>query len=423
VPAPPKRCLQTIGIPEPIRNHFQSLDTEALRQMQPDDEIYKEIPPRYHSAFLLDDAQIPRGAGGSFGYPSSLYKVVDRSDSQIYALRRFDNVRTSPTILKNALTRWYEVRHPSIVPLYSISQERGALFFTHAYYPAAQTLKQRFIDQRGPLLNEALMWRVLAQLLSGLRLVHSRNMALRMISPVHVLLTSGTVARFNCIGVADVLEFESRKTLTELQIDDIVKLGYLILSLATRALVGPKNAEQAMTLLQHHFSSDMRHVVATMLSGKSSVSQICHLISERIIDEYDSVLAANDALHSNLRNEYENGRLLRLLLKLGFINERPEYARAPQWSETGDRYVLKLFRDYVFHQTISDGSPVIDAGHILTALNKLDTGDSEQILLSSRDGKDLLVVSFADVRRYCVDNCACTMLGYALLSGGVLPYC
>jgi PAB-dependent poly(A)-specific ribonuclease subunit 3 len=66
----------------------------------------------------------------------------------------------------------------------------------------------------------------------------------------------------------------------------------------------------------------------------------------------------------------------------------------------GDRYVLKLFRDYVFHQTLSDGAPVVDGGHVVTALNKLDTGDTEQMLLSSRDNKDLLVVSFADVRRY-----------------------
>lgn len=29
------------------------------------------------------------GAGGSFGYPSAIYKVVDRADSQIYALRRW----------------------------------------------------------------------------------------------------------------------------------------------------------------------------------------------------------------------------------------------------------------------------------------------------------------------------------------------
>lgn len=132
-------------------------------------------------------------------------------------------------------------------------------------------------------------------------------------------------------------------------------------------------------------------------------TQVCHLISERINDEFDSAMAASDALHSHLRNEYENGRMLRLLVKMGFMNERPEYTRAPQWSETGDRYVLKLFRDYVFHQALSDGAPVLDAGHVVTALNKLDCGDPEQMLLSSRDNKDLLVVSFTDVRR-CLES-------------------
>ena len=53
----------------------------------------------------------------------------------------------------------------------------------------------------------------------------------------------------------------------------------------------------------------------------------------------------------------------------------------------------------MFHQTLSDGAPVLDAGHVLTALNKLDAGDPERIILCSRDGKDLLVVSYADVRR------------------------
>lgn len=68
------------------------------------------------------------------------------------------------------------------------------------------------------------------------------------------------------------------------------------------------------------------------------------------------------------------------------------------------RYVLKLFRDYTFHQTVpsADGSvvrPSVDAGHVLTALNKLDARDPEELLLSSRDGRDLLVVNFGDLGR------------------------
>ena len=41
LPAPPRRTIQTIGIPEPVRQHFQSLDVESLRQLSPDDDRYK----------------------------------------------------------------------------------------------------------------------------------------------------------------------------------------------------------------------------------------------------------------------------------------------------------------------------------------------------------------------------------------------
>jgi hypothetical protein len=41
-----------------------------------------------------------------------------------------------------------------------------------------------------------------------------------------------------------------------------------------------------------------------------------------------------------------------------------------------DRYILKLFRDYVFHSMGVDGKPVLDLSHVLTSLNKV--GDINQ---------------------------------------------
>lgn len=94
----------------------------------------------------------------------------------------------------------------------------------------------------------------------------------------------------------------------------------------------------------------------------------------------------------------ENGRIVRLLTKLGFINERAEYVKFlppfplpytilfveislirhgirfeldPRWSDTGDRYILKLFRDYVFHSVGVDGKPILDLSHVLVCLNKV----------------------------------------------------
>lgn len=67
------------------------------------------------------------------------------------------------------------------------------------------------------------------------------------------------------------------------------------------------------------------------------------------MDALETTLTANDALQCHLSNEYDNGRLLRLLLKLGTLNERPDQSGG-DWAETGERYILKLFRDYCFHQ-------------------------------------------------------------------------
>lgn len=57
----------------------------------------------------------------------------------------------------------------------------------------------------------------------------------------------------------------------------------------------------------------------------------------------------------------------------------------------------------VFHQADPGGYPVMDLGHVVTSLNKLDAADEERIVLSSRDGKSLMVVSFADVAR-CLEG-------------------
>jgi hypothetical protein len=36
--------------------------------------------------------------------------------------------------------------------------------------------------------------------------------------------------------------------------------------------------------------------------------------------------------------------------------------------------MLKLFRDYVFHQVNDEGQPVLDLAHVLESLNKFEIG-------------------------------------------------
>jgi Pan3 Pseudokinase domain len=55
----------------------------------------------------------------------------------------------------------------------------------------------------------------------------------------------------------------------------------------------------------------------------------------------------------------------------GLIQITFRFARDSRWSETGDRYIVKLFRDYVFHQVDEMGNPLLDLSHVLTCLNKV----------------------------------------------------
>jgi hypothetical protein len=66
------------------------------------------------------------------------------------------------------------------------------------------------------------------------------------------------------------------------------------------------------------------------------------------------------------------------------------------------------------------GNPVIDFGHIVSTLNKLDAADDEKVLLTSRDEKSLLVVSFADVKR-CLEQAFQELYSQSSAPAAVIP--
>ena len=122
-------------------------------------------------------------------------------------------------------------------------------------------------------------------------------------------------------------------------------------------------------------------------------------LGDRMFAELESSQSQIDTLSNELMKETENGRLLRLLIKLNMILERAELLGDTRWAETADRYLLSLFRDFVFHQVTETGAPNVDWGPLIEALNKLDAGTEEKVVLLSRDEASMLVVSYADVKR------------------------
>jgi hypothetical protein len=98
---------------------------------------------------------------------------------------------------------------------------------------------------------------------------------------------------------------------------------------------------------------------------RCTLADVLTLVSARVLEHSVELQAQNDALREAVRAQAEHGRIARLLIKLGCVNERPEFEGDPAWSETGDRYLLKLLRDVLFHQVDADGAPLVNYAHIV----------------------------------------------------------
>lgn len=205
------------------------------------------------------------------------------------------------------------------------------------------------------------------------------------------------------------------------QQEDLLLFGRLCLALATNSLSAFSQSVDGhggslhdyLDLLPRTYSNDLRTLIGYLISAKGgggggggkqgggprSIDDIMPMIGARFYMQLDHLYYRYDHLYEELAKEADNGRLLRLLAKLGTINERPEHQLDPNWSETGDRYMLKLFRDYLFHQVDEEGRPWLDLGHLVTNLTKMDVGSGEKICLVSRDAQNVLIVSFEELKR------------------------
>ena len=158
------------------------------------------------------------------------------------------------------------------------------------------------------------------------------------------------------------MEYETRKTLDELQREDMRALGCLLLSMTTGTEVSVSDVyrnttqqQQSMFLNQYlgftrqNYSRDLHSLIETLLNPTMPpppIRAVASSMAVRVFEEMDGVHSSMDSMHDALMGVYESGRALRLMLKLAFVNERPEFGIDQRWSESGDCYILKLFRDF-----------------------------------------------------------------------------
>ena len=163
-----------------------------------------------------------------------------------------------------------------------------------------------------------------------------------------------------------------------------------------------QNYTKSIELMSKQYSATLREQILHLCSGHyKNVDDLAKNIASHSLINFNASLHYQDTIENELTKELENGRIVRLLCKLGFINERPEYDHDPRWGDTGDRHNLKLFRDYVFHSVDENNQPVVDLAHVITCLNKLDAGVDEKLMLVSRDSSVCFVTSYKDV---CFSN-------------------
>ncbi|KAI8984039.1 kinase-like domain-containing protein [Mycotypha africana] len=363
-----------------------------------------------------------------YGYPSSVYKAINSLDGRQYAMVRIEGFRLVNEQAMKIVEGWRCIRHCNIVSLRESFTTRAfegpSLIFIYDYHPCSITLHSVYFSTSSPpsqqpkqhAITEDTIWSFITQIASAIKAIHGRGLAARNIDPKKILITGKNRIRMMGAGILDVLEYEKltahgniNANIAIQQQEDLLSFGKLIVALASQSydsISTEQNLVQSLEFMSRAYSPDLKNVVLYLLSKPlptKTIDEVVVLTMPRILHEIDNNQFYNDELEYHLSRELENGRLVRLLAKMGFINERPEFDMDPSWSETGDRYLIKLFRDYVFHQVDENGRPVVDIVHVLTCLNKLDAGVEEKIMLTSRDEQSCLIVSYKEIK-----NCIIT---------------
>ncbi|GLV34006.1 Poly(A) specific ribonuclease subunit PAN3 [Carabus blaptoides fortunei] len=427
------------------------MNKNALTLMHHEPEQFPDLPhevDNYHELVPLEPlptgplhkAQLP-------GYPTSTYKATNIKTGVRYCLRRVHGFRLQNTKCMLIVDMWKRIHHSNIVQLKEVFTTKAfgdnSIIFVYDYHPGSETLLTKHFSQSENLngytdpfssdpnaprpyshqkntllrqqqsnkLPEPVIWNYIIQLTSALRIIHAAGLACRALDPTKIILTGRSRLRLSCLCITDVITYDNNASTSALvphyQQEDLCALGKLVLALACKSLIAVQreNIQTSLELVARTYTPDLRNLIMYLLSNQQrrTVTDLMPMIGARFYTQLDILQLRTDLMENEIAKEMENGRVFRLLVKLCTINERPELNMDGAWAETGDRYMLKLFRDYVFHQVTEDGRPWLDMAHVVQCLNKLDAGVPEKVCLMSRDEQSILVVSYAELK-HCLEQ-------------------
>merc|ERR1719367_546098 len=442
---------------------MEVLKRQHICQAQIDPEACGQLPREVDNFAQLCPMEPPPASpmhkSQTFGYVTSVYKATNTKNGQFVALRRIHGFRLVNTKCMVLVDQWKKLQHANLIALRQVFTTKSfndhSMVFVYDFYAGAETLfsrhfsgsnqmsgnggqfmdpysggpdpnarsfnpgkmlRQQAVVSQSVLLPESLIWTYVIQMTSALRHIHLAGLACRTLDPTKILIINKTRLLLNCCGIFDVLTFDPTSSnpmaaMAHYQQEDLIALGKIVLALACNSFMAiqRENLQTSMEIVTSTYSSDMRNLIMYLLTNPTrikSVNDLMPMIGARFYDAIDEANTRNDIIEADLAKDIESSRLFRLLTKLSTVVDRAELNGDESWSEYGDRYMLKLFRDYVFHQVMEDGRPWLDMAHVISCLNKFDAGVQDKISLMSRDEQNVLVVSYAELKE-------CLVLSYS----------
>jgi len=430
------------------------IQRNSLAQACVDPSLFPELPQEvdhYHELVPLEAHTLNHAIKShSYGLVTSTFKATHTKTGLKYCLKRIHGYRVTSVKCMAMVEMWRKVQQCHLVTLREVFTTKAfgdhSMIFAYDYYAGAETLmskhlssttssstdpfssdpsaprpysmqKNRMLQQQAGkgLLAESLLWSYIIELCSALRSVHSAGLAVRALDPSKVLITSRGRLRLCGGGIFDVLTYDTHATnavglVPHYQQEDLLALGKLILALACNSMLALQrdNVPTSMDIINKNYSADLRNLIVYLLSTSQTtrvktIQEVMPMIGARFFSQLEAATLHADILEDQLSRELDNGRLFRLLGRLGSVVDRTELNLDSTWSETGDRYLLKLFRDYVLHPVTEDGRPWIDLAHVVACLNRLDAASHDKICLTSRDQQNVLVVSYAELH-HCLES-------------------
>ncbi|KAJ1739269.1 PAB-dependent poly(A)-specific ribonuclease subunit 3 [Coemansia sp. RSA 990] len=409
----------------------RSQNSNHAAHMQPaghffvDESLRRALASEMRAAFLVEDSELPFQVHNY--YALSPLEIIDApfpgiskqqtikaqsiSDGRHYVLSRISDYQSGQKPELGAVEKWQQVQTPNVARVCEafITHAFGdnSLVVVHEYKPLAASLKSKISDNSVPT-SEAFLWSLVLQLTSALNAIHVAGLAVHTLDVSTVFLSPTNRAFIGYCGLVDVLASRANHNVQAVQQKDLHSIGQILLKLLNRSSehIASAPGQPPVVMPEAGYSAEFRELFRYLnyhMTPVITVEGILHLAGPRMLSELDAAWNETDMLANNLRTEMANGRLVRLMCKINFIAERTDGVVDPEWSETGDRYLIKLFRDYVFHTVDDNGRPVTSMAHVIGNLNRLDAGSMEKLVLMSRDEKSCLVVSYSEIKR-CIDD-------------------